>query len=77
MKPLRRLLAEIEDVKLTQQQPTKKKAAPIPHNNDQFADVRPGPVTSEDLNEALGSVKPSPSLFIEQYIKWEKDSGSA
>jgi katanin p60 ATPase-containing subunit A1 len=39
--------------------------------------VRPGPVTNEDFEQAIVQVKPSPSLFEKEYLKWEKESGSS
>ena len=41
-----------------------------------YDDVRPGPVTETDFAEAMNQVKPSPSVFENQYLKWEKESGS-
>ncbi len=36
----------------------------------------PGPVTDEDLNEALNKTKPSPILHSDMYVKWDKEYSS-
>ena len=42
-----------------------------------FSQRTPEPITMKDFNEALDSVKSSNVVDINQYIKWEKEFGSA
>ncbi|CAD8063680.1 unnamed protein product [Paramecium primaurelia] len=72
MKPLRRLLSQIEDIQIDVRTTKQKKQQNLPS----YDDVRPGPVTETDFVEAMNQVKPSPSVLENQYQKWEKESGS-
>ncbi|KAM3133857.1 Katanin p60 ATPase-containing subunit A-like 2 [Paramecium bursaria] len=80
MKPLRRLLQQIDEQQVDQsvQKGKIKKTAQYQQQLNQAIDeVRPGPVMTEDFLQAIEQVKPSPSLYEGQYLKWVKESGSA
>ncbi|KAL4497210.1 hypothetical protein ABPG72_019530 [Tetrahymena utriculariae] len=77
MKPLRRLINLIEKSNVEQedmQKNRKQKFQQIQSINPQ--EVKPDPVTNEDIVEALKTTKPSSFIKTQAYEKWAKEHGS-
>lgn len=66
MKPLRRLLYQLENIE--SKEVNVKKRISIQKDKDDL--VKQGPVTAEDIEGALQTTKPSPGLHTEKYVKW-------
>jgi hypothetical protein len=72
MKPLRRLLYQLENIECKEVNVKKR----IAIQKDKEDHVKPGPVTKEDIDEALKTTKPSPGMNTEKYLKWVENYGS-
>jgi katanin p60 ATPase-containing subunit A1 len=72
MKPLRRLLFQLEGLEVGEQ-PRHPKFKPKPKEEV----ILPDPVAMIDLEEALKTVKKSPGLDVVKYQKWNEAHGSS
>eukprot|EP00828_Plagiopyla_frontata_P048946 TRINITY_DN956_c0_g1_i1.p2 TRINITY_DN956_c0_g1~~TRINITY_DN956_c0_g1_i1.p2 ORF type:complete len:408 (-),score=101.97 TRINITY_DN956_c0_g1_i1:54-1277(-) len=75
MKPLRRLLDEIEFCPTVNDENQKKKMY-LKKKALDYGDLMPEKVKEDDVFSALEKTKPSPSNYIEKYIKWYEEFGS-
>jgi len=76
MKPLRRLLQQLESIKTNPTLANKKGMPNLRELEAPDTDVKPEPVLPQDFMEALDKTKPSPVLHHERYRKWEHEFGS-
>ena len=71
MKPLRRLLEQLEEIEVKESVQHNKFKKPV---NEE--DIKTEPVSMKDLEEAVKTTKKSPGLITQRYLKWVEDFGS-
>ncbi|EGR32599.1 hypothetical protein IMG5_076290 [Ichthyophthirius multifiliis] len=74
MKPLRKLINNIEMGDESQQKKNSKNQKT--NNSNNIDQVKPDPVTQQDIQEALQTTKPSSFIKTQVYEKWEQEHGS-
>ncbi|KAL4453098.1 hypothetical protein ABPG74_015329 [Tetrahymena malaccensis] len=77
MKPLRRLINLIEKSNVEQEDTQKNRKHKFQQQQSiNPQEVKPDPVTNEDIVEALKTTKPSSFIKTQAYEKWAKEHGS-
>ncbi|EAR86948.2 katanin p60 ATPase subunit A-like protein (macronuclear) [Tetrahymena thermophila SB210] len=77
MKPLRRLINQIEKSNIEQEDMQKNRKQKFQQQQSiNPQEVKPDPVTNEDIVEALKTTKPSSFIKTQAYEKWAKEHGS-
>eukprot|EP00616_Rhizochromulina_sp_CCMP1243_P000478 CAMPEP_0118986538 /NCGR_PEP_ID=MMETSP1173-20130426/42330_1 /TAXON_ID=1034831 /ORGANISM="Rhizochromulina marina cf, Strain CCMP1243" /LENGTH=552 /DNA_ID=CAMNT_0006937327 /DNA_START=49 /DNA_END=1707 /DNA_ORIENTATION=- len=89
MKPLRRILGKLES--LDEQRRAAREApppaaasrslrppqAPVISQEEIQVEIRRDPVTSDDIQEALETTRPSAQKYTDKYLKWESEFGAS
>jgi hypothetical protein len=73
MKPLRKLLFQLEGIDAETHQKHQSKFKPRPKEEV----ILPDPVAMSDLESAIKTVKKSPGLDVAKYEEWNNNHGSA
>lgn len=74
MKPVRRIMKQLEDINYENIEQISNKKVPLA--NKQAEKIMPGPVLEEDMAEAIETTKATLLLNTAKYEKWEKEFGS-
>ena len=80
MRPLRRMMADLDDVDLSVSQAATGMGGKDDGTGGKTADAlmaRLGPVTVDDLDAAMLCTKPSSGFKSELYTKWQDEHGSS